>query len=498
MYGMTESKINKAKYKIKCNKAFMNSHGIELDDKIIPFAKFVSNSYINPDRYIAELQHRAHSINDYATKKDLSNIFLTLTLPSVWHPMKQKSKNDKTLIFNKKFGGRKYIKVVTKHKREKYSFLNAKAIQVLPLVKPTFRFDYKNTINKYSPKNASAELSRMYKKIQDTRQYKSILKDDRCYFRVTEPHKDGTPHLHISLFVPHANVDSLVSAIKLKYNSYSCDIVLNVDSPVHYLMKYVLKTLDDLREDNEKLTALSLWYVYHGISRFYTSRTFLSLDIYRKLGGMYSLNDLKESYDNSDISIFFYSGTKDIAKIDNEHGTIYTPKSRIGAMSIRNWNEDMEKYEDIKAIDPLADIEIPIPQIVNITNPQWRQDMENEDNTYYEFEFDPIKFIDKKPMIDYLEHNDKRYVVNNGLISEIVDSETGEVTYKQDKPTYTEIIKKPYQMKNYELARYFENIDLNTVNPDHYAVTTNLMIERGLIVGERLELNLSSESSEMF
>ncbi len=46
--------------------------------------------------------------------------------------------------------------------------------------------------------------------------------------------------------------------------------------------------------------------------------------------------------------------------------------------------------------------------------------------------------------------------------------------------------------------QYFQNIDIKTVNPDHYAVTTNLMIDRSLINSERLELNLSNEAIEVF
>ena len=428
MYGMTDKKIEKAKYKIKCNKAFLKSHGIVLDNKIIPFSDFVANSYINPDRYIAELQHRAHSINDYAKRKGLSNMFLSLTLPSVWHPMKQKSKNDKTLIFNKKFGGRAYITKIT----------HPVTGEVLKLL------NTKEMIKKYQPRNASLELSSMYKKIQDTRQYKAILSDDRCYFRVTEPHKDGTPHLHISLFVPEESLNTLVSAIEKKYTSHACKIVLNVNSPVHYLMKYILKTLDDLRKDVDKVTALSLWYVYHGISRFYTSRTFVSLDIYRSLKGLYTLDELTQSYDNNEISVYLDTKTSKIVRIDNAYSTIYSQKVI------------QDSFKDSK----------------------WRQDMENEDNTYFEYEFDPIKFVHKKPMIDYLEKDDKRYIINNGLLIEIK--------------------KKPYQMKNYELQHYFENIDMQTVNPDHYAVTTNLMIDRGLLNGSHLELNLQNESREVF
>ncbi len=438
MYGMTDTKINKAKYKIKCNKAFMKSHGIVIDDNIIPFSDFVSNSYINSDRYIAELQHRAHSINDYAKTRELSNIFLTLTLPSVWHPMKQKSKFDKTMIFNKKFGGRKYITKIT----------HPTTGEVLKLL------NTKEMIKKYQPRGASKELSAMLRKLHNEPSYRKIAKDDRCYFRVTEPHKDGTPHLHISLFMPEEYVSGFVNSINRIYPAPASKIVLDVRSPVHYLMKYILKTLDDLRRDNDKLTSLSLWYVYHGISRFYTSRTFVSLDIYRNLKGLYTLEELTQSYNSNEISVYLDVKTSKVVRIDNAYSTIYQQKV--------------------------------IKETFN--NPDWRKDMENEDNTYFEYEFDPIKMVDKKTMIDYLEHGNKRYVINNGLIKEIINPDTGEFSYEKQKSTLTEIKKQPYQMKNLELEKYFTNIDLETVNPAHYIVTTNLMIERGLRVGEKLSL----------
>lgn len=490
MYGMTETKINKAKYKIKSNKAFLKSHGIELDNKIIPFASFVKNSYINADRYIAELQHRAHSINEYANKKNLSNVFLTLTLSSEWHPMKQKSKNDKTLIFNKKFGGRKYITKITDPRTgEVLKLLNTQAM-----------------IDKYQPRNASKELSKLLTKLYNERSYRNIDKDDRCYFRVTEPHADGTPHVHVSYFMPEIYKDAFVKSINRLYPSPQSKIVLDVDSPVHYLMKYILKTLDDLREDNDKLTSLTLWYVYHGISRFYTSRTFLSLDIYRKLNGMYTLNELKESYMNKEVSIYYYKDTKDIAKIENEHGAIYIPKPLFGEFAIDKWKKDFdknkEKFEEereaILAFDPDAIVDFPLPIQVKFSNPQWRNDMENEDNTYYEYEFEPIKIKHKQPLKDYLEQDNKTYLIKKGLMKDVLDSTTGEITQEQENATFIEIKKQPYQMSDYELKKYFDNIEIDGVNLARYIYTRNLMLDRGLLEGERLELADLSEAEGAF
>jgi len=314
-YGMSDYQIQSAKDKLQFNKKYLKANGIYLDNKFVSYADFVANSYTNSDRYIAELQHRAWSIFEYAQERTLENIFLTLTLPSKWHPKKEyKGK----LINNPKFAGRQYICTINKIK-----FINARVIQKVPLLEP--ELDFSQTIDKYTPRNASKELSKMLLKILKDRSYTSIDKQDRSYFRVTEPHKDGTPHLHVSLFVPKDKSERIVKALKRFYPAPMGRIETNVQSPVKYLMKYILKTLDDLREDSS-VTNLTLWYLYHGISRFYTSKTFIALEIYRKLNGMYSLPELTKLYENQIISVFIDSKTREIHHIENEHGIIYTKK----------------------------------------------------------------------------------------------------------------------------------------------------------------------------
>ncbi|MDX9744124.1 MAG: hypothetical protein RBT59_09925, partial [Arcobacteraceae bacterium] len=208
-YGLTKYQIKKAHDKLKFNRQFMHSNGVEVDNRIVPYADFVQNSYMNSDRYVAELQHRAWSVYDYAKSKDLSNVFLTLTLPSKWH--KLKTFKDR-LIKNKKFAGRTYITTLKSPiDKKKYKFINCHVEQNIPFFEPIL--DFSNTVDKYTPHNASIELSKLLKKFFDDRSYKSINKDDRCYFRVTEPHQDGTPHIHMSLFIPHAMKDKIVVAL---------------------------------------------------------------------------------------------------------------------------------------------------------------------------------------------------------------------------------------------------------------------------------------------
>lgn len=431
-YGLTKYQIQKSKEKLLKNKEFMYQNGIHLDDKIIPFADFVANSYMNADRYIAELQHRAWSIYDYAKEKKLSNVFITLTLPSHWHPKKTYKGR---LIRNKQFAGRKYIttikgyKILNCHVKQKFNGLTFEPV-----------LDFSQTVDFYTPRNASAELSEMFKKLRDDRSYKNIEKDDRVYLRVTEPHKDGTPHLHISLFVPADKVESIVKACNRLFPAPLSKVETNVQSPISYLMKYILKTLDDLREDSDKITNLTLWYLYHGICRFYTSRTFVSLEVYRKLNGMYTLLDLTKAYNEEDVNVYIDTQTKQIKRIDNEHGTIYTQKPV-------NW---ANKLDDV---------------------------------SYLESQFETIYKDKEAKQIDV-----------------IIDGET----FVFFKNTLKKPKTMPYQMNSLQLWEYFEGLDVETCDLKHYAYTKNILIDRGLLDEPKVNLALLQddfyrfESEEVF
>ena len=455
-YGLSNYQIQSAKNKLEFNQSYMENNGVQIDNKKVPFAEFVTNSYTNADRYIAELQHRAWSIYEYAQDKDLINVFFTLTLPSKWHPKKTFKKR---LIANKKFGGRDYICTINKIK-----FVNAHVEQNIPFIEPILNFE--ETVYKYTPRNASKELTKMLKKFFDDRSYKKINKDDRCYFRVTEPHKDGTPHIHMSLFVPRDSKDSIVNALARIFPAPLGKIETEVNSPVKYLMKYVLKTLDDLREEDSEISNITLWYLYHGISRFYTSRTFVRLEVYRKLRGMYKLPELTQKFALNEVSVYVYSDTKKIALIENEFGTIYIPKPI-------NWSQKIDE-EDRLGEDGTVELEVGFETI------------------YKEETSKPIEVIlDGK---DYMTYNFmiKKYNAENQSL----------ILLGKEPMPITDILlkqhKQPYMMSNLELYPYFQRLDISTVNMAHYAVTHNLCLDRKLIDGERLKLTELECEEEIF
>ena len=465
-YGMTEYQINKAREKLEFNKDFMSSNGVQIDNKMIPYADFVQNSYTNSDRYVAELQHRAWSVYEYAKNRDLVNVFFTLTLPSKWHPMKQKSKKDKTMIFNKKFAGRKKILIKTKDKNN-YEFFNAVATPVLPFKEHLFDLDFSTTIDKYTPRNASKELSKMLKRFFDDRAYKNIEKDDRCYFRVTEPHSDGTPHIHMSLFVPKDKRDKIVKSLVRLFPAPLGKVETEINSPVAYLMKYVLKTLDDLRDDSSKTTNLTLWYLYHGISRFYTSRTFVSLEVYRRLNGMYTLAELTDSFHNHDVRVYIDTTTKKIVLIENEFGNLYVPKPV-------NWSEKIDFADRLSEDKSSIELDSGFESIYKDVSPESLEFIINNEQ-YMTYNFQLNKLFDGNKKLNDL-----------GIEPIPLNSILMKAT------------KKPYQMTYFELHEYFNTLDIDTVDDKHYINTRNLMIDKGMIEGERLKLTAIDDiSSEL-
>lgn len=290
MYGMTHETRKMTLQKIRDTKFYMDNNFVKFGDEYMPYSHFFKNAFINPHRYIAEIQNRVWSIYNYAQGKDLVPLFFTLSAPSEYHPKRQIFKNGK-------FTG----KVVRNH-----------------------NYNPENT-----PKKTAKYLSSCMRKITNDRAWRKIPKSHRCYFRVFEPHHDGTPHIHVMFFVPKENLFEFTCKVNDLYPAPQGELVVNVESPVHYLMKYVYKTLDDLRYGEDNISDLTLWYIYHGICRIYTSRTLISLDVYRVLGGRYSLNELTLMYKEKRLTIYVDPFSNKPTQIFDEFGQIWNKKIPI-------------------------------------------------------------------------------------------------------------------------------------------------------------------------
>jgi hypothetical protein len=225
-YGLTEDNFQSVKSKHHKQKEFLKN--TFLYDKStcnsIPLSKIIVSAQHNPHRYYGELQNRINTLVDIAKEKGLKPLFMTLTLPSEYHPKKEiKLKNGK-----------------------KKSIKNSK-------------------YNGSTPRKAVKELTRMFAKLRHDRSLKDLTKQQRDYFRVNEPHKDGTPHTHILMFLPEERIPRVVKAFKRLFDNKANDIQKiseNIDNATAYVMKYINKTLPLSKKEKltEKEEYLNAWY----------------------------------------------------------------------------------------------------------------------------------------------------------------------------------------------------------------------------------------------
>ena len=283
MYGISETDKIFLKTKLENQKKFLDSNFFMINGEYVPYSNFYFSSWHNSNRYIAELNNRVASLNDYALSQGLCPIFAVFTLPSEYHRQKliTLKSGKKKLVYNKKF-------------------------------------------------------------IDDEDHSVSLSKNQRCFITTKEPHLDGTCHLNLLVFVPKENLDKCVSAIKSRFLDTHSRVETDIKNATSYVMKYIFKTLDDLRQnpDLDNLTDISYWYLKHKIRRFTMSRTFVSLEIYRKLNGSIDLISLTKNYNKGLVTVVVDPDTRKPLKIFDEFGELWQ-KTRI----IKDSNT-IKRYED--------------------------------------------------------------------------------------------------------------------------------------------------------
>lgn len=261
-YGLTQKQLGVNEKKIDLQKSFLNNS--VLYDKqtanMIPLRDLVISANHSPHRYYSEVQNRVNTLVGEAERKNLVPIFMTITLPSEFHPFK---------LVNKKFV-----------KNPKYDGT--------------------------SPRDAVKALTKRFARLRNDRALRDIGKENRMYFRVNEPHKSGTPHTHILYYVPKESLNRVISAFRHLFPEQGNDIQHNLRNAVAYVMKYINKTLPKSKSDKltEKDRYLNAWYSHHRVTRFSTSRTLAPLYLYRLLHHRYSLRALTKLRKDGTIRVF--------------------------------------------------------------------------------------------------------------------------------------------------------------------------------------------------
>ena len=205
--------------------------------------------------YVKTIEQKVNALVSLAVTQDLKPIFITLTVPSEFHPFK--TLKNGVIIENKKY---KFVK------------LNDAIIEAYQELKTIYRIFYKRLKN-YS---------------------KNIY-----YIKITEPHKSLIPHIHILLFVEKKQLENAKKLFLKIYKEYKLqridydESVLNdnLNNAVAYIMKYILKTLNS---DNEFFKRwIDGWRKKYKIRACEMSNLPISIEVYKKL--YYNLpSDLKE------------------------------------------------------------------------------------------------------------------------------------------------------------------------------------------------------------
>lgn len=196
-------------------------------------------------------EQRALTIQELARRNEFCSVFITLTLPSKFHPFKSISTSK----------GRLYIE-----ENKDFAFSS---------IKEAVSCGYKELNNIYQT---------FYKRV------KNYVKDDLYYVKAIENHQTTIPHLHLVLYFPLEKFDFVKAVFKRVVEHFELNRIdfeevsfkENINYASKYLLKYIIK---DLNNSNDILKARIIdgWKRYHRIRVLTTSLLPLNVMVYKKI-----------------------------------------------------------------------------------------------------------------------------------------------------------------------------------------------------------------------
>lgn len=248
---------NKLNYAI----SFLKNSFVDINDTSIPFFDFSNSPMLRSDRYKAEIWNRVNTMREFASEFGFDcPIFITLTPPSYYKPLKQiiigKKKNKIKLVDNPKFNG-----------------------------SPNYINDARDYIS---------NLWRSFLRQRIFREIKEKYNSNILYLRTYEPFMDGVPHCHLVCFIPSEYKDRFIRLVKNYFKTSTLvksDFDDNAGGVVSYVLKYILKSFTNSK--NDQISDVAYWYVRYGIYRFSSSRSLIPMYIYRKIKNKEEFRDLK-------------------------------------------------------------------------------------------------------------------------------------------------------------------------------------------------------------
>lgn len=260
----------------KQNKYIKNLQNLK-NTKTGEVIKLQFNYDVKQKEYVKTIEQKVHALVTLAKIKGLIALFLTLTLPSKFHPFRS-LKNGK-IIPNKNY---------------KFEKLEDAIIEGYQELRNIYRIFYKRV------KNHSNNI---------------------YFIKVIEPHKSLVPHMHVLLFIKPSHISitkklffKVCKENKLQRVEFDESLMTeNIENAVGYIMKYILKTINSKDEFFKRWQ--DGWRKKHKILACQLSNLPISIEIYKKL--YYSLpKDVKKTIqkeievNNQSFFEYFINNTK--------------------------------------------------------------------------------------------------------------------------------------------------------------------------------------------
>lgn len=283
-YGLSNNDLLFARNKIDEQIKYLENNNITTNNgEIKTFRELSFGSNIS-SRYFSRILNKVDTFTSLALSKEHKGIFLTITLDGFFRDcMKGDYKRFKAVRD-------KYIKHIPNDSRNGF-YLDAMDKGAVLTPKDL----YKILVHQLHRFYRSGTLQKMRKNGFD---YSSI--------RVTEPHKDGVPHIHIAFFCPREFFKDVYKEfvkffpapqnhklLTMRQNkrlgqeisegiTETNGFQINIKNDASYILKYILKTFRNV-EKEEKIGYMEAWYIKYRIPRIITTRTLMSQDICNKV-----------------------------------------------------------------------------------------------------------------------------------------------------------------------------------------------------------------------
>lgn len=425
-YGLNFFDVENAQRKINNQKEYQDNATFTTSNGTIKTLSDVSMSANISERYYAQLVNKVNTLQQAMTNLDLTPIFLTLTHDGWLHD-----------LYHGDYSRFEDSLLSKLPENDKYGYLRTKAMN-----KETFDVHDLYMVMRWQ-----------WDRFTSTRTFKNMRKEFKIgYLFATEPHESGVPHAHVLLYVPSNYILKLKEEFKKIFDApmnitqdkkrLSPEQIKNgelngfqwtISNPVGYILKYVTKSFMDIK-NQAQIDELQAWYIKHRIVRFTTSHTLVPQWVYNKV---YPL----------------------------ENDWLYLTYLKINSMCEWSAEDDYFKFEDTKLGKTLL----------------------YERGLYKMFqdgelvrEFGEMK--EEKVQIQYSTKYRYKYVLKQHKKSIKVEVFNKDCVLQNPKKSIS-------RMKNYELFQYYQSLNPEICNLQHFGLVKNECIKRDLIEGSIQSLN---------